>query len=116
MSNTVRIRKKSDYEKAMEMVNHPPHYTQGGIEQIEVMRATLTREKFIGAMEYNEKRYMRRWDSKGITDDMSEDEKNLVKFVNLSKAEFHLKELLSMHKPKGIGTPEYEDVDVGKNK
>lgn len=35
-------------ETAVDMVNRPPHYTQGDIECIDAIRAALGREQFIG--------------------------------------------------------------------
>lgn len=34
--------------KPADMVNHPPHYTAGGIETIDFIQAKLTKEEFIG--------------------------------------------------------------------
>lgn len=34
-------------EKKVDMVNHPPHYTQGGVECIDAIRAALGRDGFI---------------------------------------------------------------------
>jgi hypothetical protein len=34
-------------EALPDMVNHPPHYTQGGVECIDAIRAALGREGFI---------------------------------------------------------------------
>jgi len=31
-----------------DIVNHPPHYTAGGIETIDIMQAKLSKEEFIG--------------------------------------------------------------------
>jgi len=35
-----------------DMVNHPPHYTQGGIETIEYLEAKLTPEAFPPSHDY----------------------------------------------------------------
>ena len=32
----------------VDMVNRPPHYLQGGIEAIDVIKSRLTKEEFIG--------------------------------------------------------------------
>ncbi len=112
MSNTVRMRKKSDFDKTLERINNPSHYTKGNIECIDAIEASMSREQFIGFLKGNEQKYIWRFDSKGITDDMTEDEKMLVMFENLGKGEFYLKRLMAMHTPKGRGTPEYEEVEM----
>jgi len=47
------------------MVNHPPHYTQGGIECIEAIQAALTPEEFRGYCKGNALKYTWRERSKG---------------------------------------------------
>jgi hypothetical protein len=112
MSNTVRMRKKSEYDIVLERINSPAHYTQGEIECIDAIEASMPREQFIGFLKGNEMKYNWRFDTKGIHDGMTEDEKMLVKFENLGKGEFYKKRLMRMHTPAGIGTPEYEAVEV----
>jgi hypothetical protein len=48
------------------MVNHPPHYTQGGIETIDYMKAKLTPEAFIGYLQGNCIKYLSRAAHKGM--------------------------------------------------
>jgi len=48
-----------------DMVNHPPHYTQGGIETIEYLEAKLTPEAFIGYLQGNCLKYLSRAAHKG---------------------------------------------------
>jgi hypothetical protein len=47
------------------MVNHPPHYTQGGIECIDAIQAALTPEEFRGYCKGNALKYTWRERSKG---------------------------------------------------
>ncbi len=108
----VRMRKKTDFDKALERINHPAHYIQGEIECIDAIEASMPREQFIGYLKGSDMKYNWRFDTKGITDDMTEDEKMLIKFENLGKGEFYKKRLLRMHTPSGIGTPEYEEVEI----
>jgi len=108
----VRVRKKSEFDSVLENINAPKHYKKGGLEFIDVMRSFMPRSMFIGALVFNMLKYMWRWDSKGIKADMDEDQKNLIKYENLGKAEFYLKKLMSLHMPKGVGKPEYEEVEV----
>lgn len=48
-------------------VNHPAHYTNGGIECIDAMKAMLSREEFIGYLRGNAFKYMWRCRNKGKT-------------------------------------------------
>lgn len=53
---------------AADMVNHPPHYTAGGIETIDFLQAKLTREEFIGYLKGNVLKYGSRLGKKGDTE------------------------------------------------
>lgn len=46
-------------------VNHPSHYTQGGIECIEAIKASMTHEAFCGYLKGNVQKYMWRYEHKG---------------------------------------------------
>ena len=48
-----------------DMVNHPPHYTQGGIETIEYIRAKLSPEEYVGYLRGNIMKYTSRIGLKG---------------------------------------------------
>lgn len=48
-----------------DMVNSPPHYTQGGIETIDAIRAALTPEEFRGYCKGNAFKYLWRERHKG---------------------------------------------------
>jgi transposase-like protein len=58
---------KSD---AVEMVNHPAHYTDGGIEVIDYLRAKLTTEQYAGFMLGNVLKYCSRSRHKGGAEDL----------------------------------------------
>jgi len=64
-----------------DMVNHPPHYTAGGIECIDAIRAALTPDEFRGHCKANAMKYIWREAHKG------QDE-------SISKAIWYLEELL----------------------
>jgi len=64
-----------------DMVNSPPHYTAGGIECIEAIRAALTPDEFRGHCKANAMKYIWREAHKG------QDE-------SISKAIWYLEELL----------------------
>ena len=51
-----------------DMVNHPPHYKEGGIETIDFIQAKLTREEFIGYLKGNALKYASRMGKKGDAD------------------------------------------------
>jgi hypothetical protein len=46
-------------------VNHPDHYTQGGIECIEAIQAQMTPEGFQAYCQGNVVKYLWRWRQKG---------------------------------------------------
>jgi hypothetical protein len=64
-------------------VNHPPHYTSGGIEVIDYMEAKMTSEQFIGYCLGNVIKYVSRSDKKN----------NLVE--DFKKAQWYLNRLVS---------------------
>lgn len=68
--------------KLIDMVNRPPHYANRQIEVIDVMRDTMTHERFIGFLEGQVIRYLMRWDKKWNPEE------------DLEKAEWYLKELI----------------------
>ena len=53
----------------MDNVKQPRHYMHGGIETIEIIRAMLTREEFIGYCKGNVIKYRERAEYKGKTDE-----------------------------------------------
>ena len=55
-----------DYEdNPSDMVNHPDHYTCGGMEAIDVIQAKLTDEQFLGYCVANALKYLMRQNYKG---------------------------------------------------
>ena len=53
-----------------ENVNHPSHYTQGGIECIEAIRASMPPEGFQDYCKGNVLKYIWRWRDKGGVEDL----------------------------------------------
>lgn len=51
-----------------DLVNHPPHYKEGGIETIDFIQAKLTRDEFIGYLKGNALKYASRIGKKGAPD------------------------------------------------
>ena len=64
-----------------DVVNHPPHYTQGGVECIEAIKASMSKDEFLGYLKGNVIKYLWRYRLKGKA---SED---------LKKAQFYLSRL-----------------------
>jgi hypothetical protein len=64
-----------------DLVNHPPHYTDGGIECIEAIEAQLTAEEYRGYLKGNIAKYVWRERHKGGTE-------------SLRKARFYLDRLI----------------------
>jgi hypothetical protein len=52
-------------DNKIDMVNHPPHYTQGGIETIEYIRAKTSPDEYIGYLRGNIIKYTSRIGMKG---------------------------------------------------
>lgn len=51
-------------------VKHPEHYTQGGIECIEAIKASMSREAFAGYCKGNALKYLWRYEKKGGVEDL----------------------------------------------
>jgi len=66
------------YTKA-DMVNHPPHYTRGGIETIDFLEAKMTPEQFEGFCVGNALKYISR---SGHKNDATEDYRKAVWYLN----------------------------------
>ena len=54
-----------DKGNPVDMVNHPPHYTQCGIETIDYIRAKMSPEEYIGYLRGNIFKYTTRIGLKG---------------------------------------------------
>ena len=57
-------------EEKDDNVNHPSHYTQGGIECIKAIEASMTSEGFQDYCKGNVLKYIWRWKEKGGTEDL----------------------------------------------
>lgn len=53
-----------------DLVNHPPHYTQGGVECIDAIEAALGAEGFEAFCTGNAAKYLWRWRHKGGVEDL----------------------------------------------
>ena len=63
-------------------VNHPSHYTQGGIECIDAMKASMSDEAFKGLLKGNVIKYIWRY------------EKKVNPLEDLKKAKWYLEKLI----------------------
>lgn len=70
-------------EPKADMVNHPPHYTAGGIETIDFIQAKLTPEEFRGYLRGNILKYSSR---AGLKGDADEDLGKMVWYANKLKS------------------------------
>jgi hypothetical protein len=62
--------KTEEYQAVKDVVNNPSHYTQGGIECIDAIRAALTDEEFRGYCKGNILKYVWRERHKGGEQDI----------------------------------------------
>jgi len=53
-----------------DMVNHPEHYTKGGIECIDAIRASMSKEAFAGYCKGNCLKYIWRYEDKNGIEDL----------------------------------------------
>lgn len=67
-------------------VNNPQHYTKGGIETLDFIKAKLSREGYAGFLQANIIKYITRYEHKNGVED-------------LKKAEFYLRELIALKEP-----------------
>ena len=51
-------------------VNHPSHYTQGAVECIDALKASMTKEEFIGYLKGCQMKYVWRYRMKGGVEDL----------------------------------------------
>ena len=55
-----KIRMMLSMQESQDMVNNPPHYTQGGIETIDIMEAKSTPDEFKGHLKLTALKYLTR--------------------------------------------------------
>ncbi len=73
---------EADLGKTTDPVNHPPHYTTGGIETLDVIRAKMSSDRFQGYLMGNVLKYLLRCEYK---------EKRIE---DIKKAQFYLNALV----------------------
>ena len=70
----------------MDNVNHPSHYTQGGIECIEAIKASLGMDGFCDYCKGNVQKYLWRWRDKGGVEDLEKAQVYLGWLIESAKA------------------------------
>lgn len=68
-------------------VNHPNHYTQGGIECIAAIKASMTPTEFQGYCKGNCMKYIWRWRDKGGVEDLKKAEVYLTWMIESATEE-----------------------------
>ena len=68
--NFVKAERKDEVEPTNNAVQHPSHYTQGGIECIEAIKASMTADGFCDYCKGNIIKYIWRWRDKGGVEDL----------------------------------------------
>ena len=53
-----------------DMVNRPPHYTNGQVECIDAIKSSLTQQQYAGYLRGNVLKYLWRYDHKGGVEDL----------------------------------------------
>ena len=66
----VKVERNDEVEPTNDAVQHPSHYTQGGIECIEAIRASMTADGFCDYCKGNIIKYIWRWRDKGGVEDL----------------------------------------------
>ena len=69
----------------VDMVNHPPHYNDGGVECIDAIQAAMTKEAFQGYLKGNVIKYLWRYEAKGGTQDLDKANWYLTKLREIRK-------------------------------
>lgn len=76
------VRKSIPLSEAPDVVNHPPHYTAGGIECIDAIKAALTPEEFAGYCKGNLMKYSWRERHKGGLESLKKGRWYLQKLID----------------------------------
>ena len=68
--NFVKVERNDEVEPTNDAVQHPAHYTHGGIECIDAIRASMTADGFCDYCKGNIIKYIWRWRDKGGVEDL----------------------------------------------
>lgn len=78
--------KESDV-KLSDMVNHPPHYTKGGIECLDAIRASMTDDEYKGYLKGNIIKYLWRYEWKNGLEDLKKAQFYQNRLIEIVQAE-----------------------------
>ena len=70
-----------------DMVNHPPHYTKGGIECLDAIRASMTDDEYKGYLKGNIIKYLWRYELKNGLEDLKKAQFYQNKLIEIVQAE-----------------------------
>lgn len=70
-----------------DIVNHPQHYTHGGIETIDYLQAKMTQEQFEGYLLGNILKYVSRYPHKNGVEDLKKAEWYIDKLIGVIEDE-----------------------------
>lgn len=68
--NFVKVERNDEVKPTNDAVQHPSHYTQGGVECIDAIRASMTADGFCDYCKGNIIKYIWRWRDKGGVEDL----------------------------------------------
>ena len=70
-----------------DMVNHPPHYTKGGIECLDAIRASMTDDEYKGYLKGNIIKYLWRYEWKNGLEDLKKAQFYQNRLIEIVQAE-----------------------------
>lgn len=73
-------------KRADDAVQHPNHYCRGGVECIEAIKASMSREAYKGYLKGNIVKYLWRWEQKGGLQDLEKAQVYLGWLIGEAKA------------------------------
>lgn len=84
--NFVKVERNDEVEPTNDAVQHPSHYTRGGIECIDAIRASMTADGFCDYCKGNIIKYIWRWRDKGGVEDLRKASVYLDWLINAADA------------------------------
>ena len=84
--NFVKVERNDEVEPVNDAVQHPSHYTHGGIECIEAIKASMTADGFCDYCKGNIIKYIWRWRDKGGVEDLRKASVYLDWLINAADA------------------------------
>ena len=84
--NFVKVERNDEVEPTNDTVQHPSQYTQGGIECIDAIKASMTADGFCDYCKGNIIKYIWRWRDKGGVEDLRKASVYLDWLINAADA------------------------------